>query len=108
LDTLDVHRSLVLCSWREQHQRVRFHFTPTYSPWLNPVETWLGLITRDCIWRGIYVSVPDWVYQIKTYVRLYSRNAQPFRWTYRSPRERIRIPSSETPHSSGRRGQNQP
>jgi hypothetical protein len=33
------------------------------------------------------------------YIRLYNRNAQPFHWTYRNPKNRIRVsPSSVTPH----------
>lgn len=99
LDNLAVHKSPVVRTWLEQHPRVQFHFTPTYSSWLNQVEIWLGLITRDCIRRGIFVSVPDLVHRIKTYVRLYNRNAQPFRWTYRNPKKHIHVSlSSETRH----------
>jgi hypothetical protein len=78
---------------------VQLHFTPTYSSWLNQVEIWLGMITRDCIPRGISRSVPDPVHKIMTYVRLYNRNAQPFRWTYCNPRRRIHVsPISVTEH----------
>ena len=70
---------------------------PSYSRCLLPSEVpaWSG----NVIQRGIFVSVPDLVYRIKTYIRLYNRNAQPFRWTYRNPKRRIRVSlSSETRH----------
>ena len=40
------------------------------------------MITRDCIRRGVFHSVTDLAHKIMTYIRLYNRNAQPFRWTY--------------------------
>jgi len=45
----------------------------------------LGMITRDCIRRGVFHSVPDLAHKIMTYIRLYNRNAQPFHWTYPQP-----------------------
>ena len=39
--------------------RGRFHFTPTYSSWLNQVELWFAKIQRDVISRGIFTSVAD-------------------------------------------------
>ena len=91
--------AMTVRAWRERHPQVQFHFTPTYSSWLNQVEIWFGMISRDCIRRGIFRSVADLVSKILSYVRLYNRNAQPFRWTYRNPRKRIRVsPISETRH----------
>lgn len=99
LDNLSVHKTAAVRAWLERHPQVQFHFTPTYSSWLNQVEIWLGMITRDCIRRGIFRSVPDLVSKMMAYVRLYNRQAQPFRWTYRHPRRRIHVsPISVTRH----------
>jgi len=38
---------------------VRFHFTPTYSSWLNQVELWFAKIQRDVIARGVFRSVAE-------------------------------------------------
>ena len=35
------------------------HFTPTYSSWLNQVESWFSKLQRDVIDRGIFTSVAD-------------------------------------------------
>jgi transposase len=32
--------------------RVKFHFTPTYSSWLNQVEIWFARLEREVIARG--------------------------------------------------------
>lgn len=99
LDNLSAHKTAAVRAWLARHPQVQFHFTPTYSSWLNQVEIWLGMITRDCIRRGIFRSVPDLVSKLMAYVRLYNRQAQPFRWTYRDPRRRIHVsPISVTQH----------
>ena len=99
LDNLSVHKTPAVRAWAERHPNVEFHFTPTCASWLNQVEIWLGLVTRDCIRRGVFRSVPDLVHKIMTYIRLYNRNAQPFRWTYRNSKKRIRVSlSSVTRH----------
>jgi transposase len=99
LDNLAVHKTPLVQAWQEQHPRVHFHFTPTYSSWLNQVEIWLGMITRDCIRRGIFHSAADLMHTIVTYIRRYNRTAQPFCWTYANPRKRIRVSlSSVTRH----------
>ena len=99
LDNLSAHKTAAVRAWRERHPHVQFHFTPTYSSWLNQVEIWFGMISRDCIRRGIFRSVVDLVSKILSYVRLYNRNAQPFRWTYRNSRKRIHVsPISVTRH----------
>jgi transposase len=99
LDNLSAHKTAAVRAWLERHPQVQFHFTPTYSSWLNQVEIWLGMITRDCIRRGIFRSVPELVSKMMAYVRLYNRQAQPFRWAYRNPRKRIHVsPISVTRH----------
>jgi len=101
LDKLSAHKTPAVRAWAQRHPNVTFHFTPTYASWLNQVEIWLGMITRDCIRRGVFHSVSDLAHKIMTYIRLYNRNAQPFRWTYRNPRKRIRVSlSSLTQHLS--------
>jgi transposase len=99
LDNLSVPKTPAVKAWAATHPKVQFHFTPTYASWLNQVEIWLGMITRDCIRRGIFHSVPDLTHQITNYIRLYNRNAQPFNWTYSNPKKRIRVSlSSVTAH----------
>jgi hypothetical protein len=73
----------------EQNPKVRFHFTPTYSSWLNQVSCGLR-IQRDVIARGVFTSVADLARKLRKYIRAYATLARPFRWTYADPRRRIR------------------
>ncbi len=91
LGNLTVHKTPLVRAWQKQHPNVHFHFTPTYASWLNQVEMWLGMITRDCIRRGIFCSVPDLGHKILAYIRHSNRHAQPFHWAYSNPKKRIRV-----------------
>jgi len=90
LDNLSAHKTKAVEEFLEQNPKVQFHFTPTYSSWLNQVELWFAKIQRDVIARGIFTSVADLARKLRKYIRAYAKSARPFRWTYTDPRRRIR------------------
>jgi transposase len=89
LDNLSAHKTQAVADFLEQHPKVRFHFTPTYSSWLNQVEIWFAKIERDVIARGVFTSVADLRRKLMKYIRAYAKRAQPIRWTYTDPQRRI-------------------
>jgi len=90
LDNLSAHKTKLVDQFLQNNSRVKFHFTPTYSSWLNQVELWFGKIERDLIARGIFSSVHDLARKIKRYLKAYSANAKPIQWKYSDPARRIR------------------
>jgi transposase len=91
LDNLSAHKTQAVQEFLAANPKVRFHFTPTYSSWLNQVELWFAKIQRDVIARGIFTSVADLSRKIRKYIHAYSKSAKPFRWTYTDPRQRIKV-----------------
>jgi transposase len=89
LDNLSAHKTAAVKAFLEQNPRVKFHFTPTYSSWLNQVEIWFAKIERDVIARGVFTSVADLSRKLMRYIRAYRKSATPFRWTYTDPSRRI-------------------
>lgn len=81
LDNLSAHKTQAVKDFLAANPRVRFHFTPTYSSWLNQVEIWFNRITQQAIRRGTFSSVKDLVEKIDHYVKKSNRQAQPFVWT---------------------------
>jgi hypothetical protein len=57
------------------------HFTPTSGSWLNMVEIFFGIITRQAIRRGTFTSVPDLTGAIRTFIDGWNDGCQPFAWT---------------------------
>ena len=90
LDNLSAHKTKAVEEFLAHNPRVRFHFTPTYSSWLNQVELWFSRIQRDVIDRGVFTSVADLARKLRRYIRAYEKSARPFRWTYTDPLRRIR------------------
>src|SRR5271170_2298426 len=90
LDNLSAHKTKLVDEFLQNNSRVKFHFTPTYSSWLNQVELWFGKIERDLIARGVFTSVNDLARKIRRYIQAYSANAKPIQWKYSDPNRRIR------------------
>jgi len=91
LDNLSALKTKAVEDFLARHPKVRFHFTPTYSSWLNQVELWFAKIQRDVISRGVFTSVADLARKLRKYIEAYTKSAKPFRWTYTDPHKRIRI-----------------
>ncbi|HEX2237306.1 MAG TPA: IS630 family transposase [Gammaproteobacteria bacterium] len=89
LDNLSAHKTQAVRDFLEENPKVRFHFTPTYSSWLNQVEIWFAKIERDVIARGVFTSVADLSRKLMRYVRAYAKSARPIRWTYTDYKRRI-------------------
>jgi transposase len=89
LDNLSAHKTKAVEQFLADHPKVHFHFTPTYSSWLNQVELWFAKIQRDLLARGIFTSVADLARKIRKYIRAYAKVAKPFRWSYSDPSRRI-------------------
>ena len=88
-------------AWLARNPRITMHFTPTSGSWLNMVEIFFGIITRQAIRRGTFNSVKDLIAAISTFVDGWNQRCQPFVWT-KSADEIItkahRQPTSNTRH----------
>jgi len=64
----------------DKHPRITMHFTPTSGSWLNMVEIFFGIITRQAIRRGTFTSVKDLISAIETFIDGWNERCQPFTW----------------------------
>ena len=90
VDNLSAHKTKAVAAFLAKHPRLCLHYTPTYSSWLNQVEIWFSKIQRQLIARGVFNSKADLARQIMRYIRCYNKNAQPIKWAYRDPSQRIK------------------
>jgi len=89
-DNLSAHKTRLVEAFLAAHPKVRLHFTPTYSSWLNQVENWFAKIQRHVIARGVFRSLPDLRSKLLRFIRHYNKTATPIRWTYSNPKRRIK------------------
>jgi DDE superfamily endonuclease len=83
LDNYATHKHPEVRKWlaKPENQRVTLHFTPTGCSWLNMVEIFFGIITRQAIRRGTFRSVKELTTAIGAFIDAYNDRCQPFTWT---------------------------
>ena len=81
VDNYGTHKHPSVVRWLKNHPRFVLHFTPTSSSWLNLVERWFGELTRKALRRASFVSVPDLIAAIETYLAASNENPKPFTWS---------------------------
>ena len=80
-DNYATHKHPDVRAWLAKNPRITLHFTPASGSWLNMVEIFFGIITRQAIRRGTHRSVKDLITAIETYIDGWNDRCQPFTWT---------------------------
>ena len=80
-DNYATHKHPKIKAWLARNPRVTMHFTPTSGSWLNMVEIFFGIITRQAIRRGTFTSVKDLIAAIETFIDGWNERCEPFVWT---------------------------
>ena len=81
IDNYATHKHPDVQAWLARNPRITMHFTPTSGSWLNMIEIFFGIITRQAIRRGTFTSVPDLIGAIRIFIDGYNERCQPFTWT---------------------------
>lgn len=82
-DNLSIHKHKDVKEWLAGKRKIHLHFTPTYSSWLNQVEIWFNILTKDVVKGGVWQSSEQLASQLMEYIKTYNKTrAKPFRWTY--------------------------
>ena len=80
LDNLNTHKPKQ-DRWLARHPNVHFHFIPTYSSWLNMVEVWFSILSRQALQNLSCTAVRQLRNAIDQFVKAYKQTAAPFEWT---------------------------
>ncbi len=80
LDNLATHKPKQ-DRWLKAHPNVHFHFTPTHASWLNQIEIWFSILSRQALQGANFTSVAELRNAIDTFIKNYNNNAAPFEWT---------------------------
>jgi transposase len=80
-DNYATHKHPSVQAWLAKNPRITMHFTPTSGSWLNMVEIFFGIITRQAIRRGTFTSVKDLTAAIRRFIDGWNDRCQPFTWT---------------------------
>ena len=81
MDNYHTHKHAEIQAWLAKNPRITLHFTPTSGSWLNLVEVFFGIITRQAIRRGSFDSVAQLVTAIRAFIDGWNDRSHPFTWT---------------------------
>jgi len=82
-DNLSVHKDAKVKEWLSHKRKITIHFTPTYSSWLNLVELWFNILTKDVLKNAVWKSKEQLIEQMMDYIKTYNKTrVKPFVWKY--------------------------
>jgi transposase len=81
VDNYATHKHPAVRAWLERHPRVHLHFTPTSGSWLNLVEAFFSILTRQALRRGDFPTVADLIAAIQRFIDAWNDRCAPFTWT---------------------------
>ena len=96
LDNSSTHSTPEVKRWLARHKRVHFHFTPTGASWMNLIESWFSILTRQQVRRGTYHDVSELIAAIEHFIEHYNDRAQPFIWTKTTDQVLAKAQSKDT------------
>ena len=81
VDNYATHKHPKVQAWLARNPRVTMHFTPTSASWMNMLEIFFNIITRQAIRRGTFTSVKDLIAGIENFIDGWNNRCHPFVWT---------------------------
>ena len=81
LDNLNIHQNEAAQQWLLRHPRVHFHYTPTQASWMNMIECFFSILTRQALTQSVQRSKKNLKDFLLRYLKKYSQNPTPFTWT---------------------------
>src|SRR5580658_4409104 len=81
LDNLNIHKNEAAKQWLLRHPRVHFHYTATHASWMNMIECFFSILSKQALTQSVQRSKKDLKELLLRYLNKYSQNPQPFTWT---------------------------
>ena len=80
LDNLSTHKPKH-DRWVAAHPKVHLHFIPTHASWLNQIEVWFSVLSRQALRGASFTSVAQLRQAIDDFITAYNPTVHPFAWT---------------------------
>lgn len=80
LDNSSIHKTPLVQRWLLRHPRVQLHFTPTSASWLNLVECWFSILSRQRLKRARFGTTRSLECAIRSYIAENNAHPKPFVW----------------------------
>ena len=76
-----LHTNEAATKWLEAHPLVSFHYTPTHASWVNLIEGFFSILTRQGLQQAVHQSGQELEHFLKSFIQEYNKRCGPFEWT---------------------------
>ncbi len=80
VDNLNIHKNEAAREWLARHPRVHFHYTPTHASWMNLIECFFSILTRQGLQQSVHRSKHELKQYLEQYIGHYNQSCFPFVW----------------------------
>jgi transposase len=80
LDNLNIHKNETAQKWLDRHTRVRFHHTPTHASWVNLIECFFSILSKQGLSQSVHRSKRELKEFLIKYIANYNESSSPFTW----------------------------
>lgn len=80
-DNLNIHKNEAARRWLRRHPRVQFHYTPTHASWVNLIECFFSILSKQGLAHSVQHSKPDLKNLLHGFLANYNTHCSPFTWT---------------------------
>jgi len=81
LDNLNTHKGAAIQEWLKKNPLVSFHFTPTHASWVNLIECFFSILTKQGLQQAVHKSGRQLTNFLYRYIKEYNKKCGSFEWT---------------------------
>ena len=81
VDNLNIHKNDAARRWLGRHPQVQFHYTPTHASWVNLIECFFSILSKQGLAHSVQYSKQDLKELLHRFLANYNRTCNPFTWT---------------------------
>jgi len=81
VDNLNIHKNEAARRWLASHPLVRFHYTPTHASWVNLIECFFSILSKQGLAHSVQHCKQDLKELLNRFITSYNETCNPFTWT---------------------------
>ncbi len=81
VDNLNIHKNEAARRWLGRHPHVQFHYTPTPASWVNRIECFFSILSKQGLAHSVQHSKRDLQELLHRFLATYNQTCHPFTWT---------------------------
>jgi len=101
LDNLNMHKNGAAQGWLARHPQVTFHHTPTHASWVNLIECFFSILSKQGLSHRVDRSKRSLRTFLLQYLDTYNKTSGPFTWSKGPEKLQSIIEATKAAHENG-------